>query len=284
MTKVILKSIVKKELAWWIQSLELSNGWCIIQPPSQTFQQIDASKEGWGRVCLKTRTGSLWLKKEQEQCSNRGYCKNRNSTGTSSDKACTFNLQQNDELSVHIQIANRQLGSPELLFKKQPLQRVTTNFFKSYFQRDNGIPCHTSDHDYYLVPPRIPESSDILGIKDSKGFYRVQNMSKNIKINLQGNQRYLYLYSILDELQREWSHKHLYFIPTCASIYMTFRKVEPENVAFIKLTTPTLQIHTQNPELLRLSMKNSVLLPQQPNLSVNSFGELNPLFQNQTLQ
>ena len=64
MTKVILKSIVKKELAWWIHSLELSNGWCIIQPPSQAFQQIDASKEGWGRVCLKTRTGSLWLKKE----------------------------------------------------------------------------------------------------------------------------------------------------------------------------------------------------------------------------
>ena len=36
----------------------------------------------------------------------------------------------------------------------------------------------------WVVPPRISESSDILGIKDSNEFYRVRNMSKNIKINL----------------------------------------------------------------------------------------------------
>ena len=71
-------------------------------------------------MCLKTRTGSLWLKK-----------KNRNSVvieisariGIVQELLAiklallSFSKMMNFRL-VHIQIANRQLGSPELLFKK----------------------------------------------------------------------------------------------------------------------------------------------------------------------
>ena len=45
MATVTLNAMVKKELAWWIKNLELSNGRAIIHPPSQILMQADASKK-----------------------------------------------------------------------------------------------------------------------------------------------------------------------------------------------------------------------------------------------
>ena len=50
------------------------------------------------------------------------------------------------------------------------------------------------------------------------------------------------------------------------------------------MIAPTWQSQTWYPELIRLSIKNLLLLPQHPNLLTNPQGETNTLLQNQTMR
>ena len=84
MATVTLNAMVKKELAWWIKNLELSNGRAIIHPPSQILMQADASKKDW---CGVSRDKN-WVPvvKEGTRVSYKSF-------RTFSNKTCTSNLQ-----------------------------------------------------------------------------------------------------------------------------------------------------------------------------------------------
>ena len=72
----------------------------------------------------------------------------------------------------------------------------------------------------------------------------------------------------LDPLEQTWSHKQLYVFPkfSLILIHMVLRKVELEKFPSFILSAPTWQSQTFYQELIYLSMKNPLLLPQHPNL------------------
>ena len=67
-------------------------------------------------------------------------------------------------------------------------------------------------------------------------------------------------------------------------IHRVLRKVELEKVPSLVLIAPTWQSQTWYPELIRLSMKNPLILPQHSNLLRNTQGETHNLLQNQTIR
>ena len=81
----------------------------------------------------------------------------------------------------------------------------------------------------------------------------------------------------LDALQQTWSHKHLYAFPPFSLMHRVLRKVDLEKVHSVILITPIWQSQTWYPEVIRLSMKNRLLLPQHPNFLRNPQGETHSL-------
>ena len=165
MATVTLNAMANKELAWCIKNLESSNGWVIIQPPSQILMQTDTSKKGWGAMCQGIRNGSLRSKKEQENHINLLELLAIKSA------LLTFKFQ----ISTYL---GKQLNCLELPLKDESDKESGT--FQS-FEGDLGLSSQTSDHDYCGVPLRLPEPSGRLGIEKSKGL---QIMSASIPENL----------------------------------------------------------------------------------------------------
>ena len=88
----------------------------------------------------------------------------------------------------------------------------------------------------------------------------------------------------LDAVQQIFSNKNLYAFSLFSLIHRVLRKVESEKVHSLILIAPTWLSQTCQPELIHLSMKSFLLLPQHPNLLRNSQGETHSLLQNQTMR
>ena len=89
---------------------------------------------------------------------------------------------------------------------------------------------------------------------------------------------------ILRTLHQTWSHKYLYTLPPFSLIHRVLRKVELEKVSSLILIAPIWQSQTSYTELICLSIKNLLLLPQHPNLLRNPQWEIHTLLQNQTMR
>ena len=219
---------------------------------------------------------------------------------TFSNEICTSNLQQNDEFQIST-YPSRQPNCPELPLTDGRDKESETS---QSFEGDLGLSFQTSDHDYCGAPHRLPEPSSRLGVEKPKECHRMELMPASIPENVPegGSTRdrsicFLVVQSApglllmearpslaLDALQQTWSHKHLYAFPPFSLIHRVKRKVELEKVPSLILIAPTWQSQTWYPELIRLSMKNPLLLPQHSNLLRNSQGETHPLRQNQTMR
>ena len=99
---------------------------------------------------------------------------------TFSNKICTSNLQQNDEFQIST-YSSRQPNCLELPLKDGRDKQSGT--YQS-FGGDLRLSSHKSDHDYYGVPPKLPEPLGRLGVKKSKGFHRMEIMSASIPESL----------------------------------------------------------------------------------------------------
>ena len=88
---------------------------------------------------------------------------------TFENKLCTCNLQQNDEFQIST-YRSRQPNCLELPLKDGREKESGT--FKS-FKGDSELTSQTSDHDYYGVPSRLPESSEFQDFTELKLFPQV---------------------------------------------------------------------------------------------------------------
>ena len=64
-----------------------------------------------------------------------------------------------------------------------------------------------------------------------------------------------------DALHQKWYHKSLYAFPPFALIHKVLKKVEEEKVPSLIIVTPTWQPQSWYPELIRLSVRNPIILP-----------------------
>ena len=54
---IVLKSLSKQELFWWVENLRLKNGRSLREEEPNIVIQTDASKPGWGAFCNRVSTG-----------------------------------------------------------------------------------------------------------------------------------------------------------------------------------------------------------------------------------
>ena len=54
---IVLKSLWKHELLWWVENLRLKNGRSLRQKEPNLVIKTDAAKPGWGAFCNRVSTG-----------------------------------------------------------------------------------------------------------------------------------------------------------------------------------------------------------------------------------
>ena len=69
-----------------------------------------------------------------------------------------------------------------------------------------------------------------------------------------------------DALQQKWYHKSLYAFLPFVLIHKVLKKEEEEKVPSLIIVTPTWQTQSWYPELLRLSVRNLIILPLKEDL------------------
>ena len=87
-----------------------------------------------------------------------------------------------------------------------------------------------------------------------------------------------------DALQQNWYHKSLYAFSPFALIHKELKKVEEEKVSSLIIVTPTWQTQSWYPELLRLSVRNPIILLLKDDLLKGPQNQHHPLIQNRTIQ
>ena len=141
LTLVKLTPMAKKELLWWVNNLELSNGRLVIQPQIQVLIQTDASKKSWGggggggRMSRDQNGGSV----VQE-----GTGSTYQSAGTFSHKVCHFGICQNVENVSHTH-SGRQHDNLELLAENGRDKESRTN---ADLIGNLGVSTWARDHDH----------------------------------------------------------------------------------------------------------------------------------------
>ena len=64
--KIVWNENSKIELKWWLQNLELCNGWALIQPPAEVLIQTDAPTKGCGATRNGISTAEMWSAQEMK--------------------------------------------------------------------------------------------------------------------------------------------------------------------------------------------------------------------------
>ena len=85
---------------------------------------------------------------------------------------------------------------------------------------------------------------------------------------------------VTNAFQRKWYHNSPYAFPPFSLIQKVPKKVEEENVHSLILVTLTWQTQSWYPELLLLSVKSLIILPQKEYLLKGSQNQQYPLIQN----
>ena len=63
--EIVLNSLSKQELLWWVENLRLNNGRSLRQKEPNLVIQTDASKSGWGAFCNGVSAWGEWSEKEE---------------------------------------------------------------------------------------------------------------------------------------------------------------------------------------------------------------------------
>ena len=88
----------------------------------------------------------------------------------------------------------------------------------------------------------------------------------------------------MDALQQNRYHKSLYAFPAFGLIHKVLKKVEEEKFPSLIIVIPTWQTWSWYPELLRLSVRNLIILPLKDDLLKGPQNQHHPLIQNRTMQ
>ena len=68
--EIVLNSLSKQKLFWWVENLRLNNGRSLRQKEASLVIQTDASKSEWGAFWNGVSTGGKWSEKEENLHTN----------------------------------------------------------------------------------------------------------------------------------------------------------------------------------------------------------------------
>ena len=258
------------------------------------FRQMHPKKTGGGAVCGEIRTGGQWSKKEQ-------YLR-INQLELLVIKFAILTFAKMWKLSaIHIQVDNMtaltyllKMGgtkNPELMQISKEVwgfllgQGITITAehlpgnlnckadWESRHQKDSS--------EWKLYPLVFGKICQILGKKPEIDLFasRLSNQLPSY-YSWKPDQDSLGT----DALQQKWYHKSLYAFPLFALIHKVLKKAQEEKVPSLIIVTPSLQTQIWYPELLRLSVRNLIILPLKEDLLKGPQNQQHPLIQNRTMQ
>ena len=86
-----------------------------------------------------------------------------------------------------------------------------------------------------------------------------------------------------DAFQQDWKYQFLYAFPPVSMIGRVLRKVQKDQTNMI-IVTPAWQSQSWYPILLKMTIKNPILIPNHPKVLLSPEGKTHPLIQNSSLR
>ena len=284
---VTLTEEVKEELDWWCQNLLLSNGRSLVQASPQLVIAADASLQGWGA------TNGQWSPREQDLHINILELK------AAKLAIISFHRIFPNSVSIHIQMDNitalcylKKMGGTRC----QILTEISKEIWK-----------YLLDHQITITVEYLPGVLNIIADKMSRSVKDLSEWMLNPKVfqilckargipctdlfasRLTHQVPVYYAWKIdpysrgQDAFQACWTHLRGYAFPPFCLIGKVLWKVKTD-YATIVIVTPAWQTQSWYPQLLHMSIKNPLLLPQRLDLLSNIQGEYHPLLLNHSLQ
>ena len=284
--KVEISVEARKELLWWKENLTLCNGRSLISSPPQIIISSDASLQGWGASCHGLTTGGPWSMEERKFHINVLELK------AAKLAIMSFTLKERDAISVHIRMDNMTALSYLMKMggtKNQELTAISKEIWQYLLKRKITITAEylpgsmnveadresrqTRDSSEWKLNPTIfMKLCQIRGTPEVDLFAsRVSHqlphyISWKIDPFSQGR----------DAFQISWAHKFVYAFPPFALIGRILQKVNQDQCLML-IITPAWPGQPWFPGLLKMSVKNPLLLPALKDLLKDPAGKLNPL-------
>ena len=288
---IALSNEAKEELKWWLAHLDAWNGRALLQPSPDLVIETDASKTGWGAVCLGVTTGGLWSRMESKLHINCLELLAGSFTVKSftKDRLCVHVRLRMDNTSA-VAYVNRLGGTHSLVLSNLALAlwewALSRNIFLSGEHLSGSLNVtadwqsrHFTDSSNWQLCPTVFRS--LMRIRGPC----VKDLFAD-RLNAQLSQFFSWrpdpMALASDALQQDWSTGRNYAFPPFCLIIRTLAKLREKGGELI-LVTPVWPTQAWYPSLLDMSVSLPVLLPVTPNLLLGPPGEIHPLIANQTL-
>ena len=224
------------------------------------------------------------------------------SAGTSGHKLCHLDINQNVE-NVSYTYLGRQNDSLKLFAENGRDKESRSNVD---LKRNLGVSSWAGDHDYCQTFTRESQLQDRLGISSPDRFLRMETVPSNFQQDMPNigektrNRPVCFkvvksasnLLFLEARFQQSWHgcssaelvSQESICIPSIRLDSKSIEKVDEEKVLFLIIVTTTWQTQSWYPDILRLSVRNRIILPLKDYLLNGPQNQHHPLVQNQAMQ
>ena len=273
-TLISLSPEVRGDLQWWLSDLSHNCSAMIVKPEASIVIESDASMSGWGAVCQGVTTGGRWTSEEA------GFHINWLELQAIFLALQSF-LKDKTNLSVLIRSDNRtaiaylnKMGSPTqsqlcrlaLKIWQWCLLRQIPPHVEYLAGKDNVLGDWESRHhdssDWQLLPSVFNAIHHLLGPFTIDLFASRTNTHLPIYCSWRPDPQT----RVVDAFSTSWSRDRSYLFPPFCLIGRTLTKIQLEEVDYACLIAPAWSAQVWYPQVLRMLVKNPVLLPREQDL------------------
>ena len=290
--QVVLSQASKEDLQWWINHLREFNGRKIAIDQNPLIIQTDASKQGWGTVCQNVKIGGYWSESEKQNHINllellaityavKSYLKQESNQTV---------LIQTDNKTAMTYI-NKMGGTVSSL-----CNQIVLDLWDWCLKRDISMKAEFIPGKENVIADwesRHHQDSSSWGL-DPFIFQTLMNKTLACNVDLFANRLNTKLdrfYSWLPDPEAEahnallhpWVGIRGYAFPPFCLISQCLMKIQKER-STILLVTPAWPAQPWYATVLKMCIKNPILLPTVPHLLLSDKGEPHPLIMNNSLQ
>ena len=292
--KVNLDKSTLQELSWWISSMDTYNGKPMSIEPPEMIISTDASMTGWGAHCNGQDAGGKWT---QEDLKNLHHINELELEATKRG-ILTFTRIHTKVRSIHLQIDNK--NALIYLLKQggktnQTMNNIAKQIWEYLMKNKISITGEYIPSELNIHADRMSRSTDLSEWKlETKIFTTICKKLGQPEIDLFASLATHQLDKYVswkpdpqavgtDAFQFNWTHLLTYAFPPFKLIGRTLSKLQSHQSDMI-IVTPIWRSQSWYPQLLQMSIKHPLLLPNHKNLLTDPTGKRCPLLEQKNLQ
>ena len=273
-TLINLSPEARTDLQWWLSDLSHNCSAMIVKPEASIVIESDASMSGWGAVCQGVTTGGRWT--SEEFGSHINWLELR-----AIFLALQSFLKDKTNLSVLVRSDNRtaiaylnKMGSPTrsqlcrlaLEIWEWCLLRQISPHAEYLAGKDNVLADWESRYhdnsDWQLLPSVVEAVHHLLGPFTIDLFASRTNTQLPIYCSWRPDPQV----RVVDAFSTSWSQDRPYLFPPFSLIGRALTKIRLEGLDYACLIAPAWPSQVWYPQVLRMLVRNPVLLPMEQDL------------------